>query len=71
MAMPLPLGRILRRDRTGQQLDDEIRSFVDNVVRDVRYAFRHFSRQRTFTAVIVGTLAPPAAGRQARRARAF
>ena len=30
---------------------------MDNVVRDVRYAFRHFSRQRTFTAVIVGTLA--------------
>src|SRR5262245_158233 len=33
------------------------RRLADHVVRDVRDAFRHFSRQRTFTAVIVGTLA--------------
>jgi predicted permease len=92
---------ILHRDRTEQQLDDEIRSFVemsiadrirdgvppiearrlalaetggverlkemvradrhgavlDDVGRDVRYAFRFFARQPTFAAVIVGTLA--------------
>jgi putative ABC transport system permease protein len=92
---------ILRRDRAEQQLDDEIRSFVemstadkiregipsaearrlalaeiggvermkesvragrhgallDDLGRDVRYAFRLFARQRTFAAVIVGTLA--------------
>ena len=92
---------ILQRDRTEQQLDDEIRSFVemstadrirdgvppiearrlalaeiggverlkeivradrhgavlDDVGRDVRYAFRFFARQPTFAAVIVGTLA--------------
>jgi predicted permease len=92
---------ILHRDRTEQQLDDEIRSFVemstaerirdgvppiearrlalaeiggverlkeivradrhgavlDDVGRDVRYAFRLFAKQPTFAAVIVGTLA--------------
>jgi predicted permease len=92
---------ILRRDRTEQQLDDEIRSFVemstadrirngvpptearrlalaeiggvermkeivragrhgavlDDLGRDVRYAFRFFARQPAFAAVIVGTLA--------------
>jgi predicted permease len=92
---------ILRRDRAEQQLDDEIRSFVemstaerveegippaearrlalaeiggverikervrmgrhgallDDLGRDVRYAFRLVARQRTFTAVIVATLA--------------
>jgi hypothetical protein len=92
---------ILCRDRTEQQLDDEIRSFVemstadrirggvpptearrlalaeiggvermkesvragrhgaflDDLGRDVRYASRLFVRQRTFAAVIVGTLA--------------
>ena len=92
---------IFRRERAEQQLDDEIRSFVemsvadriregvpaaearrraladiggvervkesvrtgrhgallDDVVRDVRYAFRVFARQPTFAAVIVGTLA--------------
>jgi predicted permease len=92
---------ILRRDRAEQQLDEEIRSFVemsaaeriregvppaearrlaladlggleqvkekvrsgrhgavlDDVSRDVRYAFRLFARQPTFAAVIVGTLA--------------
>ena len=92
---------ILRRDRIEQQLDDEIRSFVemstadriregvsppearrlalaeiggvesmkgivragrhgarlDDLRRDVRYAFRLLARQRLFAAVIVGTLA--------------
>ena len=92
---------ILRRDRIEQQLDDEIRSFVemstadriregvsptearrlalaeiggvesmkeivragrhgallDDLGRDVRYAFRLLARQRMFAAVIVGTLA--------------
>ena len=92
---------ILRRDRIEQQLDDEIRSFVemstadriregisptearrlalaeiggvesmkeivragrhgallDDLGRDVRYAFRLLARERTFAAVIVGTLA--------------
>ncbi|HEY2405227.1 MAG TPA: ABC transporter permease [Polyangiaceae bacterium] len=92
---------ILRRDRIEQQLDDDIRSFVemstadriregipptearrlalaeiggvesmkeivragrhgallDDLGRDVRYAFRLLARQRTFAAVIVGTLA--------------
>lgn len=92
---------IVHRNRVEQQLDDEIRSFVelsaaekirdgipagearrlalaevggiermkesvrtgrhgallDDVARDVRYAFRLFARQRTFAAVIVGTLA--------------
>ena len=92
---------ILRRDRIEQQLDDEIRSFVemstadriregvpptearrlalaeiggvesmkeivragrhgallDDLGRDVRYAFRLLTRQRMFAAVIVGTLA--------------
>jgi predicted permease len=91
---------IFRRDRAEQQLDDEIRSFVematadrirdgvpaaearrqaladiggvermkesvrtgrhgallDDLGRDVRYAFRLFARQPTFAAVIVGTL---------------
>jgi predicted permease len=32
-------------------------ALFDDAVRDVRYAFRHFNRQRTFTVVIVGTLA--------------
>ncbi|HVQ16302.1 MAG TPA: ABC transporter permease, partial [Vicinamibacterales bacterium] len=92
---------ILRRDRIEQQLDDEIRSFVemstadriregvsptearrlalaeiggvesmkeivragrhgallDDLGRDVRYAFRLLARQRMFAVVIVGTLA--------------
>ena len=92
---------ILRRDRIEQQLDEEIRSFVemstadrirkgvppiearrlalaeiggvenmkeivregrhgallDDLGRDVRYAFRLVTRQRMFAAVIVGTLA--------------
>ena len=92
---------ILRRDRIEQQLDDEIRAFIemsttdriregvsptearrlalaeiggvermkeivragrhgallDDLGRDVRYAFRLLARQRMFAAVIVGTLA--------------
>ena len=32
-------------------------AFLDDLGRDVRYAFRLFARQRTFAAVIVGTLA--------------
>jgi predicted permease len=32
-------------------------ALLDDIGRDVRYAFRLFSRQRTFTAVIIGTLA--------------
>jgi predicted permease len=92
---------IVRRGRAEQQLDDDVRAFVemsvadkvrdgmepaearrralaelggvervkesvrtgrhgallDDVARDVRYAFRLFGRERTFAAVIVGTLA--------------
>lgn len=32
-------------------------AFLDDVGRDVRYAFRLFARERTFAVVIVGTLA--------------
>jgi hypothetical protein len=32
-------------------------ALLDDLGRDVRYAFRLFARQRTFAAVIVGTLA--------------
>src|SRR5262245_3182559 len=32
-------------------------ALLDDLARDVRYAFRLFGRQRTFAAVIVGTLA--------------
>src|SRR5262245_57028999 len=95
------LSWIFRRDRAEQQLDDDVRSFVemaaaervragvaaaearrlavlelggveqakegvrarrhgallDDIGRDVRYAFRLFARQRTFAVVIVATLA--------------
>src|SRR6185436_7238554 len=45
-----------------EQVKEGVRSrrhgaFLDDVARDLRYAFRLFARERTFAVVIVGTLA--------------